>query len=72
MDKQKLDVVTREEKASKLNNVIIECMRSNSMTLENLDDACAIVKEVFRKDAMLKGPTEAVLEFKPLWHSRQQ
>lgn len=59
MDKQKLDVVTREEKASKLNNVIIECMRSNSMTLENLDDACALAKEVFRKDAMLKGPTEA-------------
>lgn len=59
MDKQKLDVVTREEKASKLNNVIIGCMRSNSMTLENLDDACTLVKEVFRKDAMLKGPTEA-------------
>ena len=59
MDKKKLDVITKKAQAAKHNNVIIECMRLNSMTLENLDDACAIVKEVFRKDAMLKGPTEA-------------
>lgn len=59
MDKQKLDVVKREEQAAKLSNAIIECMGSNYMSLENLDDACALVKEAFRKNAMLKGPTEA-------------
>lgn len=59
MKKERLDVIMREEQAAKLSNNIIECMMQNSMTLENLDEACALVKEVFRKDAMLKGPTEA-------------
>lgn len=56
MTNENLDVATREEQAAKLSNNIIECMMQNSMTLENLDEACALVKEVFRKDAMLKGP----------------
>ena len=59
MTNENLDVATREEQAAKLSNNIIECMMQNSMTLENLDEACVLVKEVFRKDAMLKGSTEA-------------
>ena len=27
----------------------------NNMTLENLDEACEIVREVFRKNATMKG-----------------
>lgn len=63
MKKERLDVITREEQAAKLSNTIVEYMMQNSMTLENLDEACALVKEVFRKDAMLKGSTEAALKF---------
>ena len=59
MKKERLDVITREEQAAKLSNTIVECMMQNSMTLENLDEACVLVQEVFRKDAMLKGSTEA-------------
>ena len=63
MTNENLDVATREEQAAKLSNNIIECMMQNSMTLENLDEACALVSEIFRKNAMLKGPTEADPEF---------
>lgn len=63
MQKERLDVTTRKEQASILSNTIVECMISNSMTLENLDEACVLVKEVFRKDAMLKGPTKADPKF---------
>lgn len=59
MKKEKLDTVLREEQAAKLSNIIVECMTKNFMTLENLDEACVLVDEVFRKNAMLKGPTEA-------------
>ena len=59
MTNENLDVATREEQAAKLSNVIVEYMMSNFMTLENLDEACALVSEIFRKNAMLKGPTEA-------------
>ena len=59
MKKKEVDAITREEQAAKLSNIIVECMMKNSMTLENLDEACALVKEVFKKDALLKGPTEA-------------
>ena len=59
MKKEKLDTVLREEQAAKLSNIIVECMAKNFMTLENLDQACVLVDEVFRKNAMLKGPTEA-------------
>lgn len=50
-----LDSVCREEQASNLSNVIISCMMSNKMTLENLDEACEIVREVYRKNAVMKG-----------------
>lgn len=63
MKKERLDVITREEQAAKLSNTIVEYMMQNSMTLENLDEACALVKEVFRKDAMLKGSTEVDPKF---------
>lgn len=59
MKKEKLDTVLREEQAAKLSNIIVEYMTKNFMTLENLDQACVLVDEVFRKNAMLKGPTEA-------------
>ena len=59
MKKEKLDTVFREEQAAKLSNIIVEYMTKNFMTLENLDQACVLVDEVFRKNAMLKGPTEA-------------
>lgn len=59
MKKEKLDTALREEQAAKLSNTIVEYMTKNFMTLENLDEACVLVDEVFRKNAMLKGPTEA-------------
>lgn len=59
MKKEKLDTVLREEQAAKLSNIIVEYMMKNSMTLENLDEASVLVEEAFRKNAMLKGPTEA-------------
>ena len=59
MKKEKLDTVLKEEQAAKLSNIIVEYMTKNFMTLENLDQACVLVDEVFRKNAMLKGPTEA-------------
>lgn len=59
MKKEKLDTALREDQAAKLSNIIVEYMTKNFMTLENLDEACVLVDEVFRKNAMLKGPTEA-------------
>lgn len=59
MKKKELDVISREEKSAKLSNIIVEYMMKNSMTLENLDEASVLVEEAFRKNAMLKGPTEA-------------
>lgn len=55
MEVKNLDCVSREEKKSVLSNTIIECMKSNSMTLENLEESCEIVKEVYRKNATIKG-----------------
>lgn len=56
---QDLDTVIREEQAAKLSNNIVDYMTKNSMTLENLDEACEIVRDVYRKNATIKGPTEA-------------
>ena len=53
MKKKELDVISREEKAAKLSNIIVEYMMKNSMTLENLDEASVLVEEAFRKNAML-------------------
>ena len=55
MDAVRLDSVSRKEKSSVLHNIIVTCMRENNMTLENLDEACDIVQEIYRKNAMLKG-----------------
>ena len=59
MKKKELDVISREENAAKLSNIIVEYMMKNSMTWENLDEASVRVEEAFRKNAMLKWPTEA-------------
>lgn len=55
MEVKNLDCISREEKKSILSNTILECMGNNSMTLENLDESCEIVKEIYRKNALLKG-----------------
>ena len=55
MNVRQLDSVSRTEKAAILNNIIIQCMRENNMTLEILDEACEIVREIYRKNATLKG-----------------
>ncbi len=48
-----LDSVVREEKASILSNAIAKCMMDNRMTLENLDEASEIVRNVYRKNAVM-------------------
>ncbi len=54
MEVKNLDCVLIEEKKIILSNEITKCMISNGMTLENLDEACEIVKEVYRKNATIK------------------
>ncbi len=50
-----LDREFREKQSVLLSNEISRCMIQNNMTLENLDEACEIVREVFRKNATMKG-----------------
>lgn len=52
MDVKNLDSVSREEQKEILSNVIFQCMIENHMTLENLDEACEIIREIYRKNAM--------------------
>ena len=55
MDVKNLDSVSREEQKSILSNVISRCMIENHMTLENLDEACEVIREIYRKNAIMKG-----------------
>lgn len=55
MDVKNLDSVSREEKKAILINAISRCMIENHMTLENLDEACERVREIYRKNATVKG-----------------
>lgn len=53
MDIKNLDSFFKEEKIATLGNVISQCMIENYMTLENLDEACEIIREIYRKNAIL-------------------
>lgn len=53
MDVKNLDSFFKEEKSATLGNVISQCMIENYMTLENLDEACEIIREIYRKNAIL-------------------
>ena len=53
MDIKNLDGFFKEEKSATLGNVISQCMIENYMTLENLDEACEIIREIYRKNAIL-------------------
>ncbi|BDZ76939.1 hypothetical protein [Claveliimonas bilis] len=55
MDARNLDSVSREEQKAILSNTISRCMIENHMTLENLDEACESVREIYRKNATIKG-----------------
>ena len=55
MDVKNLDSVSREEQKAILSNVIFRCMIENHMTLENLDEACEVIREIYRKNAIMKG-----------------
>ena len=49
MDVKNLDSVSREEQKAILSNVISRCM------IENLDEACEVIREIYRKNAIMKG-----------------
>lgn len=53
MDVRNLDSVSREEQKAILSNAISRCMIENHMTLENLDEAYEIVREIYRKNATI-------------------
>lgn len=55
VDKKNLDSVSKEEQKAILSNAISSCMIKNHMTLENLDEACESVREIYRKNATIKG-----------------
>lgn len=55
MDIKNLDSFLRKKRAQTLGNVISQCMIENYMTLENLDEACEIIREIYRKNAIMKG-----------------
>lgn len=55
MDIKNLDSFFKEEKSATLGNVISQCMIENYMTLENLDEACEIIREIYRKNAILSS-----------------
>lgn len=55
MAMEMLDREFREDQSAILSNKISRCMIQNNMTLENLDEACEIVREAFRKNATMKG-----------------
>lgn len=48
MKAKNLDSVSKEEKKATLSNTISRCMIENHMTLENLDEACEIVREIYK------------------------
>lgn len=50
-----LDNVTREENRNLLFNCIADCMIANHMTVENLEEACELVRELYRKDATMRS-----------------
>lgn len=54
METKNLDSISREEKKAILSNTISMCMIKNHMTLENLDEACEIVRQIYRKNATMK------------------
>lgn len=55
MDIKNLDSFFKEEKSATLGNVISQCMIENYMTLENLDEASEIIREIYRKNAILSS-----------------
>lgn len=55
MKAKNLDRVSKEEQKAILSNTISRCMIENHMTLENLDEACESVREIYRKNATIKG-----------------
>ncbi len=55
MNTKNIDSVSREEQKAILINAISRCMIDNGMTLENLDEACESVREIYRKNATIKG-----------------
>ena len=55
MEIKNLDNVVREEKAAQLLNCIIPFMITHGMTVENLEDTCEQVREIYRKNATMKA-----------------
>lgn len=56
MDNLKLlDSVSKQEKKEMLVNHISPYMIQHNMTIENLDDAVNHIKELYRKNAIMKG-----------------
>ena len=51
---EELNSVSLQKNTSIPSNTITDCMMQHGMTLENLDDACTHVREVFRTDATIK------------------
>ena len=49
-----LDSVAREEKKNILCNCITDCMIQNHMTIENLEEACELVREVYFAKATMR------------------
>lgn len=58
MDVRNLNSVSREEQKAILSNAISRCMIENHMTLENLDEACEIVRKIYRKNATIYAKGE--------------
>lgn len=49
-----LDVTEKQKNVSLLSNGITDCMIENNMTLEHLDMACDVVRDVYKKNATIK------------------
>lgn len=49
-----LDVIEKEKNVSLLSNGISDCMIANNMTLEHLELACDVVRDVYKKNATIK------------------
>lgn len=49
-----LDSVSTEQNAETLSNIITNCMIAKEMTLECLDRAYENIKEVYRRNAIIK------------------
>ncbi|MGC4018361.1 MAG: hypothetical protein QM793_03460 [Muricomes sp.] len=50
-----MDRVNREEKRNQLCNCITNCMIPNRMTMENLEEACELVRELYHKNATMRA-----------------